>query len=53
MGALKLVGLNAVRAYPHYLGVFFLVESFSSMRTRFALPLTPPHRASCRPLGGP
>lgn len=32
--ALKLVGLNAVRAYPHYLGVFFLVESFENKQTR-------------------
>ena len=32
--ALKLVGVNAVRAYPHYLGVFFLVESFENLRVR-------------------
>ena len=40
LAALKLVGLNAVRAYPHYLGVFFLVESFSSMRTRSRLAIS-------------
>ena len=40
LAALKLVGLNAVRAYPHYLGVFFLVESFSSMRTRRRLAIS-------------
>lgn len=32
--ALKLVAVNAVRAYPHYLGVFFLVEFFESLRLR-------------------
>lgn len=32
--ALKLVVVNAVRAYPHYLGVFFLVESFESLQLR-------------------
>lgn len=40
LAALKLVGLNAVRAYPHYLGVFFLVESLSSMQTRRRLAIS-------------
>ena len=31
LAALKLVLLNAVRAYPHYMGVFFLVETFRGM----------------------
>lgn len=31
LAALKLVVLNAVRAYPHYMGVFFLVETFRGM----------------------
>ena len=40
LAALKLVGLNTVRAYPHYMGVFFLVESFSSMQTRRRLAIS-------------
>ena len=34
LAALKLVVLNAVRAYPHYMGVFFLVETFRGMELR-------------------
>ena len=34
LAALKLVLLNAVRAYPHYMGVFFLVETFRGMELR-------------------
>lgn len=35
LAALELVSLNAVRAFPHYLGVFFLVESFSGLKMRY------------------
>lgn len=40
LGALKLISMNTIRAYPHYLGVFFIVESFDSMQTRRKIAVT-------------
>ena len=40
LAGLKLVALNAVRAYPHYMGVFFLIESFRGMGRRRRLVMT-------------
>ena len=39
LAGLKLVALNTVRAYPHYMGVFFLIESF---RFLFISRFSPP-----------
>ena len=35
LAALQLVCVNALRAYPHYLGVFFLAESFNDLPSRW------------------
>lgn len=34
LAALKLVGLNAIRAVPHYLGTFFLAEAINDWRVK-------------------
>ena len=34
LAALKLVGLNTVRAVPHYLGAFFLAEAINDWRIK-------------------
>ena len=40
IAALKLVLLNALRAYPHYMGVFFLIESFRNLKLRGKVVMT-------------